>query len=201
MSGGDAKKLKIGENIVVGGLCLQILSFGLFTIVAIIFHRRILANPTHVTMRTAPVGGEKRTWNEKLLGSTKRSQSSSPINGSSYDQMPGGASAGHHVDWQKHLYALYVASMLILVRSVFRVIEYVMGNNGYLLKKELFLYIFDALLMFATMVWLNIVHPGEIHFGRSKDVRTGGELETENGRGDGKEGTTTHISSNNSAKY
>lgn len=199
MSGGSAEKLKIGENIVVGGLCLQILSFGLFTIVAIIFHRRVLANPTHVTMRTAPARGN-RTWKEKLLGGNKNSQSSSPISGSAnYNEM-GGASEGEHVDWQKHLYALYVASMLILVRSVFRVIEYVMGNNGYLLKKELFLYIFDAVLMFLTMVWLNNVHPGEIHSGRSKrrDMAVDEGFEMEQGKVDSSKGhTTTHVTSNN----
>ena len=102
------------------------------------------------------------------------------------------------MDWQKHLYALYVASMLILVRSVFRVIEYVMGNNGYLLKKEVFLYTFDAVLMFLCMVWLNIVHPGEIHArppGSRKEKKArrqdeGFEME------DGKGHTTTQITSN-----
>jgi hypothetical protein len=60
------------------------------------------------------------------------------------------------------MYALYGASMLILIRSVFRVIEYSMGNNGFLLKREVFLYIFDSVLMLATMVVLNAIHPGEI---------------------------------------
>ena len=158
-------------------------------------------------MRQAPVDQEKRTWKEKLLGSSKRSQSSSPMNGTSYEHV-GGASAGEHVDWQKHLYALYVASMLILVRSIFRVIEYVQGNNGYLLKKEVFLYIFDAVLMFLCMVWLNIVHPGEIHFGRSKDVRNGGSdgFEMENGHSrDGSKGTTANVeqvvSNNSNTRY
>lgn len=64
--------------------------------------------------------------------------------------------------WKRHLVALYVSSGLILVRSVFRVIEYLMGNAGYLLKHEIFLYIFDAVLMFAVMVVFNFVHPSEV---------------------------------------
>lgn len=64
--------------------------------------------------------------------------------------------------WKRHLIALYVSSGLILVRSVFRVIEYLMGNAGYLLRHEIFLYIFDAVLMFAVMVVFNFVHPSEV---------------------------------------
>jgi hypothetical protein len=35
--------------------------------------------------------------------------------------------------WRKHLYILYAANLLIMIWSVFRLIEYVMGNNSYLL--------------------------------------------------------------------
>jgi hypothetical protein len=55
------------------------------------------------------------------------------------------------VDWKRHFAVLYVASALILIRSVFRVIEYLQGNSGFLISHEAFLYIFDALLMAAVM--------------------------------------------------
>ena len=64
--------------------------------------------------------------------------------------------------WQKHMYALYAASVLIMIRSIFRVVEYVQGNNGYLMRHEWFLYIFDALLMFTVLVIYNFVHLSEI---------------------------------------
>lgn len=64
--------------------------------------------------------------------------------------------------WQKHLTALYISSGLILTRSIFRVIEYGQGNNGYLLQHEYFFYIFDACLMFGVMLVFNIVHPSEV---------------------------------------
>jgi hypothetical protein len=76
------------------------------------------------------------------------------------------------IAWQKHLYALYGASTLILIRSIFRVIEYAMGNNGYLLKKEVFLYVFDSVLMLGVMVLLNVIHPGEIITKRLKHFRS-----------------------------
>ncbi len=66
------------------------------------------------------------------------------------------------IHWRSYLTTLYVASLLIIVRSVFRVIEYAEGNDGYLLSEEAFLYVFDALLMFIVVSWLHWRHPGEI---------------------------------------
>lgn len=37
------------------------------------------------------------------------------------------------------------------------------GNDGYLISHEVFLYIFDALLMFLVMVIFAVVHPSEIN--------------------------------------
>ncbi|KAH7066397.1 RTA1 like protein-domain-containing protein [Paraphoma chrysanthemicola] len=64
--------------------------------------------------------------------------------------------------WKKHLYVLYTVSILILVRSVFRIVEYLQGNDGYLLRHEVFLYVFDAVLMLTVMVIMGVVHPGDI---------------------------------------
>lgn len=105
MSGGTQDKFKLGENIVVAGLALQIVVFSFFVVVALVFHRRTLRTPTH---------------------------ESSPESG---------------IKWQKHLYVLYSASTLILVRSIFRVIEYTMGNASFLMSNEVFLYVFDSVLM------------------------------------------------------
>lgn len=58
--------------------------------------------------------------------------------------------------------ALYIGSMLIMVRSVFRAVEYLQGFDGYLLRHEIYLYIFDATLMFLVMVLFNWIHPAEI---------------------------------------
>lgn len=45
---------------------------------------------------------------------------------------------------------------------MFRVIEYILGNAGYLLEHEVFLYVFDAALVFTVMVILNVSHLGDI---------------------------------------
>lgn len=38
--------------------------------------------------------------------------------------------------WRTFMYALYAASTMIMVRSVFRVVEYAGGNDGYLMRSE-----------------------------------------------------------------
>jgi len=78
---------------------------------------------------------------------------------------------------KRHLYVLYAASFLILVRSIFRVIEYLQGNGGYLISHEAFLYIFDTLLMVAVMVILAIWYVGDLEHSSdlSRDTKTEGE--------------------------
>ena len=59
--------------------------------------------------------------------------------------------------------ALYVTSALILVRSIVRVVEYLDGYDGYLMRHEVFIYVFDALLMFLAVTALHIVHPSQVN--------------------------------------
>lgn len=65
-------------------------------------------------------------------------------------------------NWVTILLALYVVSALILVRSVFRLVEYRGGYDGYIMTHEAFGYVFDALLMFVAMVVMNVYHPAVI---------------------------------------
>jgi hypothetical protein len=131
---GSLDLLHAGEKIIVVGLFLQLAFFGFFIVVAGLFHYRFVkANP--------------------------RSKMQSPL---SNDTVQHANVEAHQLPWKRHLLALYIASALIMVRSIFRVIEYVQGNNGYLLRHEVFLYIFDALLMFLVMCLFNWVHPAEV---------------------------------------
>lgn len=66
------------------------------------------------------------------------------------------------ISWKRHLYLLYAVSLLIMIRSIFRVVEYGMGTNGYPLTHEWTLYIFDSLLMWSVMVSWLIWYPGEL---------------------------------------
>lgn len=118
MAIGDGN-MKLGESVVLGGLVVQIVVFGIYVITSVIFHRRI---------------------------NSQRPETS--------------ATFGHH--WEKLLIMLYIISALIMVRSVFRVIEYIMGHDGYLLAHELTLYVFDAMLMFGAVVVFVWRFPGRI---------------------------------------
>lgn len=119
MAAGTIEALHTGERITIGGLVVQIVFFGFFIIVSVVFNIRLTKTPT-----------------------SRSSLSANP--------------------WKKHLFALYGGSALILIRSIFRLIEYAQGNDGYLISHEWFLYIFDACLMFATMLVFAWFHPSEV---------------------------------------
>lgn len=75
---------------------------------------------------------------------------------------PTGASFSTKISWRRHIFTLYAVSILVMLRSIFRVIEYVQGSEGELLRHEAYLFTFDAVPMWILMVILNVVHPGEI---------------------------------------
>ncbi|KAJ4029387.1 hypothetical protein NW761_013992 [Fusarium oxysporum] len=66
------------------------------------------------------------------------------------------------IRWRHYLTTLYITSGFIWVRSLFRVIEYLDGNDGYLMRTEAFMFVFDATLIWIVMVWMNWYHPSEI---------------------------------------
>ncbi|GMF68788.1 hypothetical protein AFCA_003698 [Aspergillus flavus] len=112
---------KMGKNIVIVGLLVQVIMFGLFIVTSIVFQRRMHQHPTI----------------------------------QAFDQA---------IPWKSHLHTLYAVSVLIMVRSIFRVIEYAMGQDGYLLSHEWPMYVFDTLLMFAVMVIWGVWYPGNLDF-------------------------------------
>ncbi|KAF5971562.1 RTM1-like protein [Fusarium bulbicola] len=66
------------------------------------------------------------------------------------------------VRWQTYLTTLYVTGVLIWVRSLFRVVEFIEGNDGHLMRSEVWVFVFDGMLMLLVLVWMNWFHPGEI---------------------------------------
>ncbi|KAJ5969919.1 hypothetical protein N7501_006167 [Penicillium viridicatum] len=110
-----------GQNVIIGGLIVQIVFFGFFLLTSLIFQKRL---GSHAGARTVA------------------------------DQYP----------WRKHMWALQSSSVLVLIRSVIRVVEYAQGTHGYLMEHEVFIYVFDGLLMFAMMVILVVIHPSEVNY-------------------------------------
>jgi hypothetical protein len=66
------------------------------------------------------------------------------------------------VPWQSYILVLYAASVMIMIRSVFRIAEYITGANGVLQSTELYIYIFDATLMFIVVALFIVFHPSKI---------------------------------------
>ncbi|KAF4469012.1 RTA1 domain [Fusarium albosuccineum] len=152
---------KMGEIIVVAGLAIQILFFGVFVAAAVSFQMRCrhqdLAPPSDFS------------WTSVF----KRDQ------GASYGQVP----------WRSMMNMLYAVSVLILARCVFRIIEYVMGADAYLLSHEWTLYVFDGVLMAAAMAIFYVYYPSSI--GKAQDLEQMDTLEV---------GESTEMSNYNSTK-
>ncbi|KAL4901096.1 hypothetical protein BDW74DRAFT_182192 [Aspergillus multicolor] len=77
------------------------------------------------------------------------------------------------VPYTQHLYPLYAVSWLVMLRSVFRVLEYALGQKGYLLANEWPLFVFDAVPMVGVMLIWAVRHPGTIQVGQRRSLRMG----------------------------
>ncbi|KAL1898894.1 hypothetical protein Sste5346_003305 [Sporothrix stenoceras] len=150
-----------GEKIVVGGLVLQVILFGLFCATAITFHYRF---------KTHSVGAV--------------------------------SSSGAAIPWERILYMLYGSSVLIMVRSIFRVVEFAMGQNGYPLSHEWTLYVFDTVPMFIVMVIFFVWYPGSLDPSASdsthgRDAENGNIRDVNGDNWHGSGGTETDASQDN----
>lgn len=121
MAGGTQTAMTTGAHIVIAGLAIQLVFFGVFILVASVFHQRVTT--------TQPITRNVKSQSGRL-------------------------------SWSGLMWALYLACALILIRSVFRVVEFVQGNDGFIMRREYLLYIFDALLMALTGMVLGFVFPG-----------------------------------------
>ena len=106
LASGEPDSQDAGEWVIVGGLFVQVLFFGMFVVAAIMFQVRQSKRPS------------------ELAG-----------------QRP----------WKKHMVSLYIVSVLIFVRSIVRVVEYLQGYDGFLMTHEVFIYVFDALPMVVSL--------------------------------------------------
>lgn len=66
------------------------------------------------------------------------------------------------IPWQSCLNMLYSTSVLILVRNIYRVVEFIMGQDGYLLENEWPTYVFDGALMLLVMIGFFIWYPSQL---------------------------------------
>lgn len=131
-------RINLCNNIVLGGLIFQIMVFGVFVVAAVVFHLRMDRRPTDAAI-DGPLGANSRigAWRRWTLMSS----------------MPG---------WKRLMVVLYVTSVLITLRNLFRVVEYAMGWESYLLNHEWVLLCFDGLLMFGVLIICIVCYDPEI---------------------------------------
>ncbi|KAF2259746.1 RTA1-domain-containing protein [Lojkania enalia] len=155
LTGGKSEfAINLGKIMIIAGLFAQLAFFGLFIGVAGRFHYRLLNDKPvekHVSFR----------WFHWL--NRFRWRKASRPSSSTYATYNGPIAVNiNELPWRRHIYVLYFSSVLVFVRSVFRVIEYIQGEDGYLLSNEMYLYVFDAVLMFVVMVMFNLIHPSQL---------------------------------------
>ena len=66
------------------------------------------------------------------------------------------------INWQNHFRALQLVTLVLVVRSLVRTIEFLQGSDGFVASHEVFIYLFDAFLMFFVMVVFLVLHPGRL---------------------------------------
>jgi hypothetical protein len=159
---GTLDSLTLGEHVIIGGLFVQLVFFAVFIVVAGVFHYRLVRD-LPLQKRYTPLSLFKSKKNRPVSSSSSTAQMSAQLSRASLANLP----------WQRHLFNLYFTSALIMIRSIFRVVEYIGGNAGYLLSHEVFLYVFDAMLMFFVMVSFNLVHPSQVTDAYQKRLRGG----------------------------
>jgi hypothetical protein len=64
--------------------------------------------------------------------------------------------------WIQTLYMLYAVSVLIVIRSIFRIVEYAFGDNGYPITHEWTLYVFDSVLMISVTILFYFGYPSNL---------------------------------------
>jgi len=73
---------------------------------------------------------------------------------------PTSASSRMYVRWRRYFWSLYAVSLLVFVRSLFRLIEFGQGSHRAIYKTEVYLYIFDGGLMWCVVMVMLVMHPG-----------------------------------------
>lgn len=107
----------LGQKVTIVGLFVQLVFFGGFFTLSVIFHQRV----------------------QKLKCVRVLSMPYGPL-----------------------LYTLFGVSLLIIVRCLFRIVEFCQGNAGYLASHEVFMYVFDTLLMFVVQTVFHFLHPANV---------------------------------------
>ncbi|CCH41200.1 putative membrane protein [Wickerhamomyces ciferrii] len=108
---------QLGQNIILGGLGVQILFFGFFVVVEVTYFIRLSRNLQLTSYNSTVLNGNLKRFPNKLQ------------------------------TWRTILLSLFICSIFVLIRSVFRIVEFKEERGGYISSNEWCIYIFDSLMM------------------------------------------------------
>ncbi|KAL5590760.1 hypothetical protein FOBRF1_014317 [Fusarium oxysporum] len=66
------------------------------------------------------------------------------------------------VRWRRYFRTIEAVTIIMIIRSIVRAVEYLQGQGGFVISHEVFIYLFDASLMFLVMLLFLIIHPGRL---------------------------------------
>lgn len=127
-------KLNTGKNIALIGTIVQLVFFGFFSIVAVRFN--------FTSKRFSTVYLERTEGDEKYV-------------------MVDGREKKLKKNWQALLRTVNFATLMILIRTIYRLVDFEMGHDGFLETHEWVIYVFDALPIFPCFVLFTYFHPGK----------------------------------------
>ncbi|KAH9858165.1 RTA1-like protein [Lenzites betulinus] len=134
----DAKGSKLGSNIMLGGIVFQLASLSVFCVlVAEYMFRRIKDKPFTKTMNAS---GSTETFVPPTIA--YRGPIEKPL---------------------MHLaLGLCMEALFLYIRGIYRTVELADGWDGRVIQTQSLFIIFDGVMVFLTMLTMNIFHPGRL---------------------------------------
>ncbi|KIX99985.1 uncharacterized protein Z520_04623 [Fonsecaea multimorphosa CBS 102226] len=168
--GASASVQKTGLNIYTAGVGVQLFFLAVFVSLAIGFQRKVkqLKKEEHhsSTMNSGFYLADIETQYQHAhthVPSPSQTRSSSPTPENNATTLP-------NLDLATPLLrVLYITLALIIIRNIYRLVEFGMGANSPTVTHEWFAYVFDGVPMFFALVVLNVFYPGKYLQGERSD--------------------------------
>ncbi|KAJ5635905.1 uncharacterized protein N7484_009218 [Penicillium longicatenatum] len=64
--------------------------------------------------------------------------------------------------WARYMWAIYVACVAIMIRNLVRTIQFAASSTAPVNTSEVYIYVFDAFMMFVSLFVLAVYHPGQL---------------------------------------
>ncbi|OAP59237.1 hypothetical protein AYL99_06535 [Fonsecaea erecta] len=176
--GASASVQKTGLNIYTGGVGVQLFFLVIFVSLAIGFQRKV----QFLRQRRSPsrAGLYFADIETQYQPAPASSPSPDPSRRSSFQMQSLYPTPEHpfttttvtspNLDLATPLLRLlYITLALIIVRNIYRLVEFGMGANSPTVTHEWFAYVFDGVPMFFALLWLNVFYPGRFLQGERSD--------------------------------